>query len=168
MSDRSPSAKQPSTTLAVVPVAACLDVRPTAASEITRLTTGEVGKRRFASPDPRRWNSRTGLAGGIANYKVFAASAASLTAAGSVLMVLGTKRQARDTALAIADHLDVRPEATVLSEYLAQTLGSEHHATARWQPDTTHSPSAMRQPCRSRPSMSGYDNPQRETLRHDR
>ncbi|MCW2902971.1 MAG: box helicase [Streptosporangiaceae bacterium] len=123
---RSPTAKQPSPTLATVPVAARLDVRPTASSEIARLTTGEVGTRRFAGRHPRQWNSRTRLSGGIADYKVFAAGAASLTSAGSVLMVVGTKKEARNSALAIAEHLADRPAAAVLSEYLADTLGPEH------------------------------------------
>jgi len=126
LADRSPTAKHPSRRLATVPVVARLDVRPTATSEITRLTTSEVGKRRFASGYPSRWNSRTRLTGGIADYKVFAAGAALLTPAGSVLMVVGTKKEARNAALAIAEHLDERPEAAALSEYLADTLGPEH------------------------------------------
>ncbi|WP_432038646.1 DEAD/DEAH box helicase [Streptomyces cucumeris] len=123
---RSPTANQPSRWLATVPVSARLDVRPTAASTIARLTTGEVGRRRFASGYRNEWNSRTRLSGGIADYKVFAAGAASLTSAGSVLMVVGTKKEARNTALAIAEHLADRPAAAVLSEYLADTLGPEH------------------------------------------
>lgn len=123
---RSPSSKQPSQWRAIVPVEALLAVRPTATSAIARLTTGEVGKRQFAARSPSRWNSKTLLSGGIANYKVFAAGAAELTSAGSVLMVVGTKREARDTALAIAEHLEDRPEAAALSEYLADTLGPEH------------------------------------------
>ncbi|PAX83397.1 DEAD/DEAH box helicase [Streptomyces albidoflavus] len=123
---RSPSANQPSRWRATVPVEARLDVRPTATSTIARLTTGEVGKRRFASAYRNEWNSRTRLSGGIADYKVFAAGAASLTSAGSVLMVVGTKKEARNTALAIAEHLEGRPAAAALSEYLADTLGPEH------------------------------------------
>ncbi|WP_245834580.1 helicase-related protein [Streptomyces aidingensis] len=41
-------------------------------------------------------------------------------------MVVGTKKEARNTALAIAEHLDDRPQAAVLSDYLADTLGPEH------------------------------------------
>ncbi|MDX3403363.1 DEAD/DEAH box helicase [Streptomyces sp. ME01-18h] len=123
---RSPSANHPSRWRATVPVAARLDVRPTATSAIAHLTTGEVGKRRFASGHRNEWNSRTRLSGGIADYKVFAAGAASLTSAGSVLMVVGTKKEARNTALAIAEHLGDRPAAAALSEYLADTLGAEH------------------------------------------
>ncbi|WEH18132.1 DEAD/DEAH box helicase [Streptomyces sp. VNUA24] len=123
---RSPSANQLSRWRATVPVEVRLDVRPTATSTIARLTTGEVGKRRFASAYRNEWNSKTRLSGGIADYKVFAAGAASLTSAGSVLMVVGTKKEARNTALAIAEHLGDRPAAAALSEYLADTLGPEH------------------------------------------
>ncbi|WP_234347610.1 DEAD/DEAH box helicase [Streptomyces specialis] len=122
-----PSAKYPSTTAATVPVMASLHVRPTTTSDITSLpTTGGVGTRRFASSYPNRWNRHTRLSGGVADYKVFAAGAASLTSAGSVLMVVDTKKVARNTALAIAEHLDDRPQAAVLSDYLAETLGPEH------------------------------------------
>ncbi|MFE7369531.1 DEAD/DEAH box helicase [Streptomyces anulatus] len=126
LSGRTPTAKHSSPVRATVPVEALLAVRPTATSEIARLTTGEVGTRRFAPWNPGEWNARTRLSGGITDYKVFAAGAASLTSAGSVLMVVSTKKDARNTALAIADHLDDRPEAAVLAAYLSDTLGPEH------------------------------------------
>ncbi|WP_255306531.1 hypothetical protein [Streptomyces sp. Wb2n-11] len=78
-----------------------------------------------------RWNARTRLPGGIADYQVFAAGAAELTAAGSVLMVVGTRRAARDAALAITECLPERPEAEALSGYLADTLGTEHPLEGR-------------------------------------
>ena len=122
---RRASKKQLSTTKATVPVAMRLDLRPTAGSKVAHLITGPLGERTFASADPWQWNASTKL-NGIANYKVFAAGAAALTKAGSVLVVVDTKRAARDTALAIAEHMDERPEAATLTEYLAATLGPEH------------------------------------------
>lgn len=125
LAPRRASKNQTSTTKATVPVAMRLDLRPTAGSEVAHLITGQIGERTFASADPWQWNAQTKL-NGIANYKVFAAGAAALTKAGSVLMVVDTKRMARDTALAIAENMDERPEAAVLTEYLADTLGAEH------------------------------------------
>lgn len=125
LTERRPTAKHASPVLATVPVETLLAVRPTASSAIARLTTGEVGTRRFAG-SAGRWNARTRLQGGIADYQVFAAGAAELTANGSVLMVVGTRRAARDAALAIAERLPERPEAAVLTDYLADTLGAEH------------------------------------------
>ncbi|MFE0354468.1 DEAD/DEAH box helicase [Streptomyces nigra] len=125
LTERRPTAKHASPVLATVPVETLLDVRPTASSAIARLTTGEVGTRRFAG-SAGRWNARTRLPGGIADYQVFAAGAAELTAVGSVLMVVGTRRAARDAALAIAECLPERPEAEALTDYLADTLGTEH------------------------------------------
>ncbi|MGW4789940.1 DEAD/DEAH box helicase [Streptomyces sp. NPDC004230] len=125
LAERRPTAKQASRVLATVPVETLLDVRPTASSAIARLTTGEVGTRRFAGT-AGRWNARTRLPGGIADYQVFAAGAAELTANGSVLMVVGTRRAARDAALAIAERLPERPESAALTDYLADTLGTEH------------------------------------------
>ncbi|MFF6835921.1 DEAD/DEAH box helicase [Streptomyces sp. NPDC012438] len=126
LAPRRATANQPSMSKATVPVAMRLDLRPTTGSKVAHLITSQLGKRTFASADPRKWNAQTKLSGGIANYKLFAAGAAALTKAGSVLMVVDTKRAARDTALAIADHLDERPEAAHLTEYLADTLGAEH------------------------------------------
>ncbi|MEU3558556.1 DEAD/DEAH box helicase [Kitasatospora sp. NPDC006786] len=126
LAPRRASKKRPSTTKATVPVAMRLDLRPTAGSEVAHLITGRLGERTFAAANSWEWNARTKLSGGIANYRVFAAGAAALTKAGSVLMVVDTKRAARDTALAIAEHLDDRPEAAALTEYLADTLGAEH------------------------------------------
>ncbi|MEU7340247.1 DEAD/DEAH box helicase [Streptomyces sp. NPDC007074] len=125
LSERRPTPKHASPVLATVPVETLLAVRPTASSAITRLTTGEVGTRRFAGT-PGRWNAGTRLAGGIADYHVFAAGAAELTANGSVLMVVGTRRAARDAALAIAERLPERPESSALTSYLTDTLGAEH------------------------------------------
>jgi len=126
LAERPATAKRPSQVIATVPVENLLAVRPTASSTIALLTTGEVGTRRYPGRDPGRWKARTALSGGIADYKVFAAGAAELTSAGSVLMVVGTRRAARDTALAIAERLPERPEAAVLTDYLADTLGEEH------------------------------------------
>ncbi|MFF2819578.1 DEAD/DEAH box helicase [Kitasatospora cineracea] len=125
LAPRRASKKQPSTTKATVPVAMRLDLRPTSTSEVAHLTTGALGERTFAGANPRRWNAKTKL-NGIANYKVFAAGAAYLTKAGSVLMIVDSKAAARDTALAIAGHLDERPEAAALTEHLADTLGAQH------------------------------------------
>ncbi|MEV6105846.1 DEAD/DEAH box helicase [Streptomyces sp. NPDC051940] len=125
LTERRPTAKHASPVLATVPVETLLDVRPTASSTIARLTTGEVGTRRFAD-SAGRWNARTRLPGGIADYQVFAAGAAELTANGSVLMVVGTRRAARDAALAIAERLPDRAESAALTDYLADTLGAEH------------------------------------------
>ncbi|MFD7757243.1 DEAD/DEAH box helicase [Streptomyces sp. NPDC059757] len=126
LSKRRPSKKQPGTTRATVPVAMRLDLRPTAGSKIAHLITGALGERAFATSSPRQWTSATKLSGGIADYKVFAAGAAALTSGGSVLMIVGTKKEARNTALAIAEHLEERPQAADLTEYLAATLGSAH------------------------------------------
>ncbi|GLW02515.1 DEAD/DEAH box helicase [Streptomyces sp. NBC_01439] len=123
---RKPSKNQPSTTRATVPVAPRLDVRPTAASGIFGRTFPGVGTRAYASPDSWQWKAATKLSGGITDYEVFAAGAAALTRAGSVLMVVASKVMARNAAHAMADHLDVRPEAAALTEFLAETLG-EHH-----------------------------------------
>ncbi|MFD5025077.1 DEAD/DEAH box helicase [Streptomyces sp. NPDC058373] len=122
---RRPSPKKPSTTKATVPVAMRLALRPTAASETALLQTPQLGERSYAASHPGRWNARTRLSG-VADYKVFAAGAAALTQAGSVLMVVGTKKEARNTALAIAEHLPQRPQATALTAFLADTLGAEH------------------------------------------
>ncbi|MGY0466762.1 DEAD/DEAH box helicase (plasmid) [Kitasatospora sp. cg17-2] len=126
LADRRPSAKQLSTTKATVPVAMRLDLRPTAGSEVAHLITGRLGERTFAAANPWEWNAQTKLSGGITNYAVFAAGAAALTKTGSVLMVVDTKRMARNTALAIAGNLEERPEAGALTEFLADTLGPEH------------------------------------------
>lgn len=71
------------------------------------------------------------MTGGIADYKVFAAGAASLTSSGSVLMVVGTKKEARNTALVIAERLPDRPAAAMLSGYLADALGPEHRGRGK-------------------------------------
>ncbi|MFB7676932.1 DEAD/DEAH box helicase [Kitasatospora purpeofusca] len=122
---RQPSSKQPSTTRATVPVAPRLDVRPTATGGIFGRTFSETGTRAYASPNSWQWNSKTKL-DGIPDYKVFAAGAAALTRVGSVLMVVAKKDIARNAALAMAEHLDVRPEAAALTEFLAETLGAQH------------------------------------------
>lgn len=57
---------------------------------------------------------------------MFAAGAAALTRAGSVLMVVASKVIARNAASAMAERLDVRPEAAALTEFLAETLGEQH------------------------------------------
>ncbi|MFD9687391.1 DEAD/DEAH box helicase [Kitasatospora sp. NPDC059088] len=126
LTEQPATATRPAKVIATVPVEALFAVRPTSSSAISVLTTGEVGTRRYPGRNPRRWNSRTVLPNGIANYKVFAAGAAELTDAGSVLMVVSTRRRARDTALAIADHLPERPQAAALADYLGETLGQEH------------------------------------------
>ncbi|MET9499541.1 DEAD/DEAH box helicase [Streptomyces sp. NPDC006552] len=123
---RKPSKNQPSTTRATVPVAPRLDVRPTAASGTFGLTFPGVGARAYASPNSRQWKAATKLTGGIPDYEVFAAGAAALTRAGSVLMVVSKKDIARSAARAMAKHLDVRPEAAALTEFLAETLGEQH------------------------------------------
>ncbi|MFD6113777.1 DEAD/DEAH box helicase [Streptomyces yangpuensis] len=126
LTDQPATARRPAQTVATVPVEALLAVRPTASSTISVLTTGEVGTRRYPGRNPRQWNSQSVRPNGIADYKVFAAGAAELTDAGSVLMVVSTRRQARDTALAIAEHLPERPQAAALTSYLSETLGEEH------------------------------------------
>ncbi|MFB7852668.1 DEAD/DEAH box helicase [Streptomyces sp. NPDC056053] len=123
---RNPSKNRSSTTRATVPVASRLDVRPTATSGTFGLTTPRVGTRAYASPNSWQWNKNTKLTGGIPDYKVFAAGAAALTRAGSVLMVVASKVIARSAAHAMAERLDVRPEAAALTEFLAETLGEQH------------------------------------------
>lgn len=123
---RRPSKKHPSTTRATVPVALRLDIRPTAASGTFGLTFPKVGTRAYASTNSSRWKAATKLTGGIPDYEVFAAGAAALTRAGSVLMVVASKVIARNAAWAMAEHLDVRPEAEALTEFLAETLGEQH------------------------------------------
>ncbi|MEW1567449.1 DEAD/DEAH box helicase [Streptomyces sp. NPDC093509] len=123
---RKPSKKHSSTTRATVPVDSRLDVRPTATSRIFGLTIPGVGTRAYASPNAWQWNKDTKLTGGISDYEVFAAGAASLTRAGSVLMVVASKVIARNAARAMAKRLDVRPEAAALTEFLAETLGEQH------------------------------------------
>ncbi|PKV82820.1 DEAD/DEAH box helicase [Streptomyces sp. TLI_146] len=122
---RKPSKNQPSTTRATVPVAPRLDIRPTANSDTFGLTVPPVGTRAYASPNSRQWKAATKLSG-IPDYKVFAAGAAALTRAGSVLMVVASKVIARNAAHAMAEHMDVRPEAAALTEFLAETLGEQH------------------------------------------
>ncbi|GAA5607957.1 DEAD/DEAH box helicase [Streptomyces griseus] len=122
---RRPSKNHPSTTRATVPVAPQLDIRPTTASGTFGLTFPEVGTRAYASTNSWKWKAATKL-GGPRDYEVFAAGAAALTRAGSVLMVVASKVIARNAALAMAEHLDVRPEAAALTEFLAETLGEEH------------------------------------------
>lgn len=127
---RKPSKNQPSTTRATVPVAPRLDVRPTAASGTFGRTFPRVGTRAYAAPNSWQWKAATKLTGGISDYKVFAAGAAALTRAGSVLMVVASKVIARNAAYAMAEHLDVRPEAAALTEFLAETLGEQHPLVA--------------------------------------
>ncbi|MFB6525408.1 DEAD/DEAH box helicase [Streptomyces sp. NPDC056399] len=126
LTPRKPSKKQPSTTRATVPVASRLVVRPTATSSTFGLTIPSVGTRAYASPNSSQWNKGTKLTGGIPDYEVFAAGAAALTRAGSVLMVVASKVIARNAAHAMAKRLDVRPEAAALTEFLAETLGERH------------------------------------------
>lgn len=123
---RKPSKNQPSTTRATVPVAPRLDIRPTATSGTFGLTIPSVATRAYASPNSWQWKAATKLTGGIADYEVFAAGAAALTRAGSVLMVVASKVIARNAARAMAKHLDVCPEAAALTEFLAETLGEQH------------------------------------------
>ncbi|MFE9941823.1 DEAD/DEAH box helicase [Streptomyces hirsutus] len=123
---RKPSKNHSSTTRATVPVASRLDVRPTATSGTFGLTIPGVGTRAYASPNAWQWNKDTKLTGGIPDYEVFAAGAAALTRAGSVLMVVASKVIARNAAYAMAKRLDVRPEAAALTEFLAETLGEQH------------------------------------------
>lgn len=123
---RKPSKNQPSTTRATVPVAPRLDIRPTATSGTFGLTIPSVGTRAYASPNSWQWKAATKLTGGIADYEVFAAGAAALTRAGSVLMVVASKVIARNAARAMAKHLDIRPKAAALTEFLAETLGEQH------------------------------------------
>jgi hypothetical protein len=127
---RKPSKNHPSTTRATVPVAPQLDIRPTTASGTFGLTFPEVGARAYASTNSRQWKVATKLTGGTTDYEVFAAGAAALTRAGSVLMVVASKVIARNAARAMAEHLDVRPEAAALTEFLAETLGERHPLVA--------------------------------------
>ncbi|MGW2492591.1 hypothetical protein ACWCV9_36035 [Streptomyces sp. NPDC001606] len=60
------------------------------------------------------------------DYEAFAAGAAALTRAGSVLMVVASKVIARNAARAMTKRLGVGPEAAALTEFLAETLGEEH------------------------------------------
>ncbi|MGW0669894.1 DEAD/DEAH box helicase [Streptomyces sp. NPDC002746] len=122
---RKPSKNHPATTRATVPVAPRLDIRPTTASGTFGLTFPEAGARTYASTNSWQWKAATKL-GGPRDYEVFAAGAAALTPAGSVLMVVASKVIARNAAQAMAEHLDVRPEATALTEFLAETLGEQH------------------------------------------
>ncbi|MER7321890.1 DEAD/DEAH box helicase [Streptomyces albidoflavus] len=122
---RKPSKNHPSTTRATVPVAPRLDVRPTAAGGTFGRTFPDAGARAYASPNSWKWKAATKL-GGPPDYEVFAAGAAALTRAGSVLMVVASKVIAKNAARAMAKHLDVRPEAATLTEFLAETLGEQH------------------------------------------
>ncbi|WP_369384107.1 DEAD/DEAH box helicase [Streptomyces sp. cg36] len=126
LTSRKPSKKRSSTTRANVPVSTRLDVRPTATIPTFGLTIPNVGTRAYASPHARQWNAATRLTGGIPDYEVFAAGAAALTRAGSVLMVVASKVIARNAAHAMAQRLAVRPEAAALTEFLAETLGEQH------------------------------------------
>ncbi|MFI1060552.1 DEAD/DEAH box helicase [Streptomyces spororaveus] len=123
---RRPSKNHSSTTRATVPVASRLVVRPTATSGTFGLTIPSVGTRAYASPNSWEWKASTKLTGGIPDYEVFAAGAAALTRAGSVLMVVASKNIASNAAYAMAERLDVRPEAAALTEFLAETLGEQH------------------------------------------
>ncbi|MGW1247930.1 DEAD/DEAH box helicase [Streptomyces sp. NPDC002535] len=123
---RTPTTKNPSATKATVPVAMRLTVRPTAGPGVANLVTGPVGPRAFAESDPDRWTARTKQSPWTPDYEVFAAGAAALVEAGSVLMVVDTKVAARNTALAIAKHLEERPQAAELTGFLTDTLGAEH------------------------------------------
>ena len=126
LASRRPSAKHPETTKATVPVVMRLTVRPTAGQKVDHLVTEPLGTRVFAGSDPDGWTAQAKLTPWLSGYEVFAAGAAALVDAGSVLMVVDTKRAARNTAQAIAKHLEVRPQAAALTEFLADTLGVEH------------------------------------------
>ncbi|MFH8628011.1 DEAD/DEAH box helicase [Streptomyces vietnamensis] len=123
---RQPSKDRPGLTRATVPVAARLSLRPTANAQSAVMVTESLGVRSYAEDSPPRWNTHTKLSGGIANVELFALTAAHLTQAGSVLMIVSTQREARNTALRIAGHLPDRPESAPLADYFAETLGSEH------------------------------------------
>ena len=122
---RTASKNHPGTTRATVPVAMRMSLRPTATARPTELVTGPLGTRSFDEGNPPKWNRETRLSG-TADYSLFAAGAAYLTGAGSVLMIVGTRRDARNTAVAIAEHLPERPQAAQITAYLADTLGPEH------------------------------------------
>ncbi|MGW9618991.1 DEAD/DEAH box helicase [Streptomyces diastaticus] len=122
---RKPSKNHPSTTRATVPVAPRLDIRPTAASGTFGRTFPDAGARAYASPNSWEWKATSKL-DGPRDYQVFAAGAAALTRAGSVLMVVTSKAIAKNAAWAMANHLDVRPKAATLTEFLAETLGEQH------------------------------------------
>jgi hypothetical protein len=89
------------------------------------MVTKGLGLRHYAEDAPGVWSATNKLSG-TPDSKLFALTAAHLTRAGSVLMIGSTQKEARNTALAIAEHLDDRPEAAPLAEYFAHTLGSEH------------------------------------------
>ncbi|MEV6247706.1 DEAD/DEAH box helicase [Streptomyces sp. NPDC051742] len=122
---RKASKNHPGLTRATVPVAARLSLRPTATAKPAVMVTKELGVRHYAEDTPGVWNATNKLSG-TPDIKLFALTAAHLTRAGSVLMIGSTQKEARNTALAIAEHLDDRPEAAPLAEYFAHTLGSEH------------------------------------------
>ncbi|SOB81386.1 DEAD/DEAH box helicase [Streptomyces sp. 1331.2] len=123
---RKPTKKARGRVKAVVPMALRMALRPTTASKPTVLLTRELGRRSYAETYPGDWSRETLLAGGTASYRLFAAGAAYLTTKGSVLVVVATKKEARNTARAIAEHLEERAEAESLVTYLSETLGSEH------------------------------------------
>ncbi|QKW22248.1 DEAD/DEAH box helicase [Kitasatospora sp. NA04385] len=124
--ERKPTKRARGRIKAVVPMALRMALRPTTASKPTVLLTRELGRRSFAETYEGDWSRDTLLAGGTANYQLFAAGAAYLTTKGSVLMVVSTRKDARNTARAIADHLEARAEAEPLAVYLSETLGEEH------------------------------------------
>ncbi|MFF1930232.1 DEAD/DEAH box helicase [Streptomyces sp. NPDC058228] len=123
---RKASKDRPGLTRATVPVAARLSLRPTANAEPAVMVTKGLGVRHYAEETPGSWTINSRLSGGIPDIKLFALTAAHLTRAGSVLMIGSTQQEARNTALAIAEHLEDRPEAAPLADYFAHTLGSEH------------------------------------------
>ncbi|MFJ5309718.1 hypothetical protein [Streptomyces sp. NPDC088350] len=102
-----------------------MSLRPTATARPTELVTGPLGTRSFDEGNPPKWNRETRLSG-TADYSLFAVGAAYLTGAGSVFMIVGIRRDARNTAVAIAEHLPERPQAAQITAYLADTVGPEH------------------------------------------
>ncbi|MFI5642664.1 DEAD/DEAH box helicase [Streptomyces goshikiensis] len=123
---RKASKDRPGLTRATVEVAARLSLRPTANAKPAVMVTKALGVRHYAEESPGSWSPNSRLSGGTPDIKLFALTAAHLTRAGSVLMIVSTQKEARNTALAIAEHLEDRAEAVPLADYFAHTLGSEH------------------------------------------
>jgi hypothetical protein len=122
---RKPRRNQIRNTEAAVPMALQISLRPTSATKLSHMRTGELGTRVYAEKFLGD-KSATVSAKSIKNYELFAVGAAVLSRAGSVLMVCNSRLATRNTARAVADRLPNHPPAAPLADFLAATLGADH------------------------------------------
>ncbi|WP_275562530.1 DEAD/DEAH box helicase [Streptomyces sp. 5-6(2022)] len=114
-----------------VPMGLRISVRPTADGTLHHMTTdaGEpLGERIYREKTPGDISGK--LPASVTNRALFAYGAAHLADAGSVLVVCGTRNDAKAMAEDVARHLDPHPPAAPLAGFLAQTLGEDHPLVA--------------------------------------